>query len=211
MPEINLPTKATQDLIKTETDKIASKASQVSVDAVITAVDSINADVDTTVSSRQVQVLSQVQADRLDATISSRASQASLDSLVGGTRWEDKAPNFYNIYGGGVSIPASGSLDVATLTGTFILTHLDLYQNNSKVGLALVVDGVEKPLYFDNSPTASIPTLAGANSQNNGATAATIVKINAPITVNASLILRLVNLDSVSQNSLYVFNAIYHT
>jgi hypothetical protein len=46
MPEISLPTKGTQDLIKTETDKIASKSSQLSVDAVKSDTDLIKAYVD---------------------------------------------------------------------------------------------------------------------------------------------------------------------
>jgi hypothetical protein len=86
MPEISLPTKATQDLIKTETDKITSKASQTSVDAVKLDTGSIKATVDvgidTPISSRQASWgATTVHRDRIDTTISSRASQASLDAL----------------------------------------------------------------------------------------------------------------------------------
>lgn len=92
MPEISLPTKATQDLIKTETDKIASKASQTTVDTINTKAGT-NADAGgtTTLFARLKQIydylvsnLSSTRAskiDNLDTTITSRAAQTTANTI----------------------------------------------------------------------------------------------------------------------------------
>lgn len=212
MPEINLPTKATQDLIKTGVDTINTKVgTNADAGGTTTLFARLKQIYDYLVSNLSTTRASKI--DNLDATISSRASQASLDSLVGGTRWEEKVPNFYNFYGAGILFTASQSIDIATLTGPFILTDLNFYQNTPKMGLILVIDGVAKPLYYSGpGETALIPALAGSNSQSNSTASATILKISAPIAVNTSLIFRLVNLNSVgSESSTHVINATYHT
>lgn len=148
MPEISLPTKATQDLIKTETDKIASKSSQTSVDAVKTDTAAIkattDASLDTTISSRQANAgLTATHAGRIDTNIGSRASQASLDALNTGTDFS----NFRSFFGMGV--PDTGGLlqtvfSITAPNGGFI-NHL-LIQSAADVGLQgmvqIIIDGV---------------------------------------------------------------------